>query len=339
MPAISVVMAVYNGEKYLKEAVDSILNQTFTDFEFIIIDDGSTDKTLKILQTYSDQRIIIVSNERNLGISHSRNIGLKRARGQYIAHMDADDISVPGRIEKQYRFMEKNPEVGLCGSAREVFGNKSKLTIPFLNHEEIFTRLLFSCSIFQPSSFQRKAINNSGIFFDTNYKYAEDTEYFIRLGLNGVRFANLKEPLLKYRRHQDNVSVAHKGRQQKDAARARLHLFKALKIKNPESKHATHIQLRYNNNLLKQDIIEISDWINELIRANNKEQLFCTQILKKELSRRWFKVCYKSSNHGLWALRAYYKQPVYNYYKVGIWLKFKFLAKCILPGRLNFGGR
>ena len=115
-PAVSVVMPVYNGEKYLRESIDSILNQTYTDYEFIIVNDGSNDKTEEIILSYNDNRIRYIKNEKNLQIVKSLNRGIELAKGRYIARMDADDISLPRRFEKQITFMENNLEIGVCGT-------------------------------------------------------------------------------------------------------------------------------------------------------------------------------------------------------------------------------
>ena len=118
---ISVVMAVYNGEKYLKEAIDSILSQTYKNFEFIVIDDCSSDNTPIILKSYTDARIQVVRNEQNLRLPTSLNKGFKIARGKYIARMDADDIAMPDRFEKQVKYLEAHQEVAVIGGSFQVF--------------------------------------------------------------------------------------------------------------------------------------------------------------------------------------------------------------------------
>ncbi len=115
-PRVTVLMSVYNGEKYLREAIDSILNQTFKDFEFLIIDDGSTDSSADIIRSYTDFRIRLIQNEKNIGLTRSLNKGLKLAKGEYIARMDVDDISLPIRFEKQVSFLDKYEDVKLVGS-------------------------------------------------------------------------------------------------------------------------------------------------------------------------------------------------------------------------------
>ena len=126
MPRVSVVMPAYNAEKYIGEAIDSILNQTFTDFEFIIIDDGSSDRTADIVKSYSDPRIRLLANERNSGIVASLNRGIQKATGKYIARMDADDYSRLDRIKKQVDFLDNHPEVIALGTSFSTFYSFSK---------------------------------------------------------------------------------------------------------------------------------------------------------------------------------------------------------------------
>ncbi len=144
IPLISVVMPVYNSEKYLEEAINSILNQTFTDFEFIILNDGSTDKTEDIILSYSDSRILYIKNKTNLQIVKTLNKGIELASGKYIARMDSDDISSPERFEKLIEFMENNHEIDICSTWLETFGNRKKIWKNPLSHEEIKATLLFN---------------------------------------------------------------------------------------------------------------------------------------------------------------------------------------------------
>ncbi len=121
---VSIIMPVYNSSGYLSDAIESILSQTYSDFEFIIIDDASTDNSIEIIYSYHDPRIVLLKNDINLGVTHSLNKGIKHARGKYIARMDADDIALPQRIELQVDFLEKNPEFILVGSFFEVIPEK-----------------------------------------------------------------------------------------------------------------------------------------------------------------------------------------------------------------------
>ena len=127
-PAITVFMPVYNAEKYLKEAIDSILNQTFQNFELFIIDDGSTDESVKIIEGYTDWRIRLIHNYGNKGLPYTRNRGLNLARGKYLAIMDADDVSVKNRLEIQYNIMEKRSNLAVISSGKELLSNDGKST-------------------------------------------------------------------------------------------------------------------------------------------------------------------------------------------------------------------
>ncbi len=217
-PMISVVMPVYNAEKYVTEAIESILNQSYSDFEFIIIDDCSTDNSYDILHSYvsKDNRIRLFKNDMNNKLPKTLNFGISQAKGKYIARMDADDISLPERFAKQIEFMESHPEVGVCGTWIDVFSEESSQTTCIkypAEHKLISVRLLFdeNC-IAHPSTFLRREI-----FFDFQLYYnlslqghAEDYELWVRLLEQGILFYNLPEVLLMYRKSDVQTMVVFK---------------------------------------------------------------------------------------------------------------------------------
>ena len=148
-PEISVIMSVFNGEKYFSEAIESILNQTFTNFEFLVIDDCSKDDSFNILNTYAekDSRIRLFRNNKNQGLANSLNILVKKTKGKLVARMDADDISLPDRLEKQYKYCMNDPKLAICGTYIEMFGDIVEMKprkLP-LKHEDIEANLLFEC--------------------------------------------------------------------------------------------------------------------------------------------------------------------------------------------------
>ena len=206
-PLVSVVMPVYNGEKYLKEAIDSILNQTFTDFELLLINDASTDNSEEIINSYNDSRIIYIKNEQNLGLIKTLNKGLDLAKGEFIARMDQDDISHSERFEKQLIIFKKNPEIGVCGTWFTLFreNHEDKIIEHPEYNDSIKIGLLTSCFIGHPTVMMRKkAIENYR--YDVNYQAAEDFELWTRL-IRITKFYNIQESLLKYRFHSSNISV------------------------------------------------------------------------------------------------------------------------------------
>ena len=221
-PKVSVLMPVYNGERYLREAVESILNQTYSDFEYIILDDGSSDSTGSILDEYAarDRRIVLAHNETNIGIARSLNRGLELARGEYIARMDADDVSLPGRLAAQVVFLDAHPEVGVLGTAARLSDQKGILgrEIRFpVDHVLLRWRLcFFKNPINHPTVMMRKTRVLMVNGYDPNLDTAQDHNLWCRL--SGVtRLANLSDVYLYIRAHEDNISLKKAAEQQKTA--------------------------------------------------------------------------------------------------------------------------
>ncbi len=221
---ISVIMASHNGERFIKEAIYSILGQTFGDFEFLIVQDGSTDLTQVILEECAkkDSRIRIITNSGNISLTKSLNKAIKQARGEYIARMDDDDISLPERFAKQINFMEKNPKIAAVGclgfiinEREEVIGEKNLA----LNYPEIKKRLLFNNQFIHSSLFFRKDILDKEGFYSEKFKKAQDYELVLRLAAK-YPVANLAEKLLKWRLLSTSLSWKNKE-QQKYAIMAR----------------------------------------------------------------------------------------------------------------------
>ena len=178
-PKITVLMSVYNGERYLRESVDSILNQTYTDFEFIIIDDGSTDSTQSIIDEYAakDKRIITMQNNQRIHLTKSLNLGLKKARGIYIARQDADDISLPERLKTQIEYMEKNSEVGILGTSAEYIdgiGKHIKISLKQTNRNIIGWELLFHNPLIHSSVIFKSELVRSLGGYDEGFLRSQD---------------------------------------------------------------------------------------------------------------------------------------------------------------------
>jgi glycosyltransferase involved in cell wall biosynthesis len=201
-PTISIVMPFYNGEKYLKEAIESILKQTFTDFELILINDGSTDASEEIAGGFSDKRIVYLDNGKNLGLAASFNTGIDYARGAYIARMDADDVSLPDRFERQFSYLEKKSHIGIIGSGIILInelGEKIATHKRPKTHVEIKFGSLFSSPMYHPTIMGRTGIFKSHHYSET-FSNSEDYELWSRLLFQtDVKFANLARPVLKYR--------------------------------------------------------------------------------------------------------------------------------------------
>ena len=210
-PVISVMMPVYNGERFLSKAIRSILRQSFEDFEFIIINDGSTDKTEEIIRSFNDPRIVYKKNGANLGLAQSFNVGIDAARGEYLARMDADDISLPNRLEKQLGFLEREPQIGIVGSSILIIDESDK-EIAFHSRPEDHTNIKFS-SLFSSPMYHPTVMGRMEIFkkhrYNETFSNSEDYDLWNRLLFEaGIHFANIAEPLILYRVYPQSFTQA-----------------------------------------------------------------------------------------------------------------------------------
>lgn len=206
-PSLSVLFCVYNGERYLNEAVLSILAQTFSDFEMVIVDDGSTDATPKILDCFGDSRIVRLHNETNRGLVASLNIAIAHSRGKYLVRMDADDLSLPDRFKHQWDYMELHPEVGVLGcwmeQLHEESGYREILKAP-AEHHLIRWKMLFETVVFHATVMMRRDLVVREGGYDERFLHIEDTELWSRLILVTC-FANLNEVLYIRRWHSASI--------------------------------------------------------------------------------------------------------------------------------------
>lgn len=209
-PLVSIVMPVFNSERYLKLAIDSILDQTYENIELLIVDDGSTDKSVQIIRSFNSSKIRFFQNEKNIGVSATRNKMINLSKGKYIALMDSDDISPKYRIEKQVNFLENNIQYGLIGGHYERFNDerffkKSKVHKHSLIQEENQVKLNFLGSIAAPTAmFRASIVKINNLYFDVNLKIAEDYDFWRKIGLF-TKVTNINEVLIYYRKHSNNT--------------------------------------------------------------------------------------------------------------------------------------
>jgi len=207
-PTISVVMTVYNGERFLAESIKSVLNQTFQDFELIIVNDGSTDKTEEIIKDFmkKDKRIVYIRSGKNKGyenLHNIMNIGLKSARGKYIARLDADDICYKNRLEIQHKYLQKHPKIFMLGSSAEVIDKNGKKI------DEMIKNLGPSIMLKLAIGFNNPFIHSSIMFRNEGLLYPSYVEYFFftQALISGKRLKNLKRKLVKYRINPEGITA------------------------------------------------------------------------------------------------------------------------------------
>ena len=292
---VSVILPVYNG-KYLSEAIESILNQTYTNFEFIIINDGSPDNSLKIIQYYAnnDKRIIIIDSK-NEGVISSLNKGLLKATGKYIIRMDHDDICFNTRLEEQVKFMNENENISVCGSWTNVFGDniKSRIWKRPKENDSLKIELLFSVPFAHPSVIIRKSIlDKYDLKYNLEYKDAEDYEFWYQLSKNN-KMACISKVLLNYRYLETSISRKADNAKDNNRYNTQKRIFTKvlnnLNITNTEEENKLHFILMKNDRVKNSDIHiqDIENYFNKLITANNKSKMYDKKLLKQFLGKKY----------------------------------------------------
>lgn len=277
-------MPVYNCEDYVGEAIESILNQTFGDFEFLIFDDGSTDRSLEIIRSYTDSRIRLFTSAENRGYVVHLNRGLDLARGAYIFRMDADDIALPERFERQVEFMDIHPEVGLCGTWYRVFGAFEELRRPPVSHEEIQLHFLHSSTLNHPSVvLRRQVLEQHRLRYREDFLFAEDYEFFARVS-RYTRLANIPEVLLLYRKHDTNVGAVRRERQVELSNRIRIPRFEQLLGRPLGPLEARFVKQEID---FREPIVRpLLHFIEQVEAANQERTLYDPVQLRRFLHRR-----------------------------------------------------
>ena len=304
MPKISVIMPVYNTkEEYLREAIESVLAQTFTDFELIIVDDASTSNIDTTVHSYQDQRIQYYRLEVNQGAAAARNYALSKASGEYIAFMDSDDVSTPDRFEKQLAFFSQHPEIGCLGSQAKIIGDdKDNFIFPKIyGHEAIEAFLIFKgCAFCHSTVMLRKEIlDKNNISYKNQYVPAEDYALWLDL-VGNTKFAILKEKLLFYRFHHGNISHLQNERQKQSCSHAQ---FEAIKkycgLKELDENALTKF---YGNVLLSQK--ELNTLNQQLMiivkKLKEKEESKYLNHYKKRFKKQYYKAHTFAGQLALW---------------------------------------
>lgn len=275
---ISVIMATCNTDiRYLREAVESILNQSFKDFELIVIDDGSTNETWDYLNSLSDDRIRLIRNEANVGVTKSLNIGLKAARGQYIARMDADDISARDRLEKQLAYMEFHPETVMCGSWVQDIGDATTIRRSRIKDMDTYRikTLFYYPGPLHPTMFIRHSIlDEHGIEYDESLIYAQDYALCAELGKLG-NVAILSDVLLNRRIHPSRITQKHYETQKQCSIKTQTKLLHELLDNITEEEAMLHYRFSYEKRFKgAADFFRCASWYMKLIRANNHKKIY-----------------------------------------------------------------
>ncbi len=339
---VTVLMPVYNGEKYLGEAIESILSQSFTDFEFLIINDGSTDRTEEIILNYSDQRIRYVKNNMNSRLIANLNKGIQLAQGKYIVRMDADDVSMPQRIAEQVAYMETHPEITVAGSwiTKIPSGNKIKFeTNPTL----LKTLLLFSCHLNHPSVIIRTDfLRNHQLAYNPDALHAEDYALWLDIYKAGGQIGIVPSYLLNYRTHDANIGVKHADVQKIATLNFREKNLLQLvdRIDQETFRLFNHFITVANNEYFDftdpslfvkgSDFKTLATFLLKLIAANQTKKVIEPQEqFSRFIAQKWLLFCQQNSAKGLAAYQSFFCRNFQSYTDYSGKDRIRFLVKSL----------
>jgi glycosyltransferase involved in cell wall biosynthesis len=300
LPSVTVFIPTYNRAHFLPTAIDSILQQTFTDFELLIIDDGSNDGTADLLEDYCvrDRRIRVERNRGNIGSPKTRNRALDLAQGEFIAMLDSDDIALPERIERQVAFLRAHGDYALVGSNKETFGSFASFG-HFLRRrptaaEAIRARLLFRCCIAHSTVMARTEVMRR-FRYDETFDVSQDFDLFTRLA-DHYKLANIDDALVRVRRHAGQVSRRH------TEVKSRLRLIlrgqlEALGMTFSEDELERHLMLarpRGWHAPTRDDLIWSETWLQRLKAANRQSGRYDAAVFEQIVGEVWFELCLKA---------------------------------------------
>lgn len=300
-PLVSVVMPVYNSAPYLKEAIDSILNQSYSNIELLAINDCSTDSSKDIILSYSDPRVRYFENNPNKGIVKSRNLGIENAKGKYIATLDSDDIALPDRIKTQVCFLEKNPDYGLCGSYYQEINNTGKLLKKKMNYpssDKDARTFLTIANCFCASAIMVRSDMAKELKYREGYDIVEDYELWYRISKR-AKITNLPIYGTYYRVHGNNITITKKGQNIRLATKIYREILADYNIDFTEEELELHVNAIFYNNLFFKDskkLKQLENWITKFHNELKKCKHLNTPVVHKFFSEKWVVICAKNKN-------------------------------------------
>jgi glycosyltransferase involved in cell wall biosynthesis len=323
---LTVIMPVRNGEKYLRPAIDSLLGQTFPDFELLILDDGSTDGSAGIVESYTDSRIRLVRKEGGPGLAATLNLGLDLSRGEYIARMDCDDISLPNRLAAQVDFLERHPGIGICGCWVKCIGEgKRKVWRYPSDPETARCLLLFRTPLAHPTVVMRRdLLERSGLRYDPALRRAQDFDLWARAS-RCFGISNVPRVLFLYRLHCQQVGALYAEEQRFFSN----HVWRAQLEKLDIQPTADELLLHGGQfSRSRENVERYLEWLSRIQDANRKTGLYPEPVLSRVLAEQWFSVCKGSARLGGWTWEMFRKAPFSR--MVPVWQRSRLALKCAL---------
>lgn len=328
MPVVSVLMPVYNAEGYVKEAINSILNQTFKDFELVVLNDASGDSSKDAILSFQDTRIRYIENEQNKGLSFSRNRLLSEARGEYIAWLDADDIAYPTRLAEEYRFLEEHPDYAMVASWARLVDATGKPTGNFIKSyipDEYLSALLLFVNYFVQSSVLLRKSCLPEVHYRPEFPPTEDYEFWVRIAAK-YPVAILSKTLVDYRIHTTNVSSVQQQKSEKAVKLNHRIQLENLGILPGDEEVNLHYNIAFRKAESLVFLQQTADWLQRIDNQNKISKRFDTKALRYILAHRWIKVCTSNRALGIKALNRYVKGKFAEMSLRNLFLIIKYLA-------------
>lgn len=332
---LTVLMTVRNGEIFLRKSIESILNQSYQNFKFLILDNASTDNSKEIIKSYSDSRVDLVELKEDIGQVAALQMGLDICQTKYIARMDADDISMPDRFAKQILFLERNPEVGVCGTFAIVFSDTKELFFSWPTEaDDIKVKLHFECCLAHPTVIIRREFF---IKFNLNYnarlKHSYDWDLWQRCS-RYFPLANIPEFLLRYRLSRQSESFRTRHLQKSVADLLDHETLRLLKLNNHPLKRVNRDVAMETLNLKnrpREFLESVLNWFDQLRTANKKYGLYADASLEKFLKKRLFLVLNYGIRYKKEVLKIFIKEKIFKYIEFKDSLKFiiKVVLACL----------
>jgi len=284
MAKVTVLMPTYNVASYVKEAIESVLQQTYRDFELLVVDDCSTDGTIEVVRSFEDPRMRIVQNEKNVGLAENLNRGLSRITTEYVARMDGDDIAEPFWLECEVAILDNHPEIGICSGGFERFGTSKSLVRFPEHHEDIIANMLFECTVIVPT-FRMSLFREHGLHYSTEAFPAEDYRFWAEC-MRVTKVYNVQETLFHYRMHPTQICTARRDEQQKKVAQVRRFMLEWLSEDFTEEEKQYYTgQFMAPQISSKQDLQERKAFCRKMIEKNRSIRHFDETALQKRLDK------------------------------------------------------
>lgn len=284
MPRVTVLMPTYNVAPYVREAIDSVMQQTYTNFELLVIDDCSTDDTVSVVRSINDPRIHIIQNEKNVGLAENLNRGLSHITTEYVARMDGDDIAEPRWLEREVAILDNHPDIGICSGGFERFGTAKSLVRFPEQHEDCMANMLFECSVIVPT-FRMSLYRDHGLRYSTEAFPAEDYRFWAEC-LRVTKIYNIQETLFHYRMHPTQICTARREEQQRKVAQVRRYMLEWLSGDFTEEDKTYYTgQFMAPQIASKQDFRERKAFCQKMIAKNRDVGHFDEEALRRRLDK------------------------------------------------------